>query len=135
MRAKRLGPPTAFTGAFDDAYDERHRRAFVADDQRDVDPACRRAELDVVGADGVDDASERAFTDLHGDGVATVLELVGDVEEVPVPGPLAGGGVGVLVLLGASILASRAGGGFQLGIAGELVEGVARCHARISGGR
>ena len=72
---------------------------------------------------------------MHGDGIATVLELAGDVEEVPVAGPLAGGGVGVLVFLGTSILASRAGGGFQVGIAGELVEGVARCHARSSGGR
>src|SRR5256714_15658124 len=69
---------------------------------------------------------------LHGDGVATVLELAGDVEEVAVPRPLPGGGAGVLVFVGASILASSAGGVFQLGIAGELVEGVGRGHAGSS---
>jgi hypothetical protein len=54
-----------------------------------------------------------------------MLELAGDVEEVPVPGPLTGGGVGVLLFLGASILAGRTCGVFELGITGELVEGVA----------
>jgi hypothetical protein len=122
---QRLGAPAAFAGAFDDANDERHRRAFVADDQRDVDPACRRAELDVVGTNGIDDPAERVFTDLHGDGIATVLQLAGDVEQVPVPSPLAGGGVRVLLFLGASILTGGAGCSLELGIAGEVVEGVA----------
>jgi hypothetical protein len=53
------------------------------------------------------------------------LQLTGDVEKVPVSSPLAGGGVGVLLFLGASILAGRARCLFELGIAGEIVERVA----------